>query len=165
MRKDKKELFFWESHFNIKNHQLKNLDPKVDRLRFIDTNLDDQSLFYITSRIKIIGHLDLKNTDITDTGVYYLTSLESIKELRLQECNGISPQCIPDLNKLISLEVLNITHTAISLDDARGLTDLQNLRELYISSQENEHNIEEKIMALKLIIPGCEVTIYGHTRS
>jgi len=158
MKKDKLEKEFWLKHFGIPHNQLGNIAPEVERLNFKDEEVNDDALLWITTRIKRIGQLDLDNTSITDEGIKHLASLESIKELRLKGCN-ITKDCLGDLNKLGTLELLHLGNTPIGLDDVPLLASLQHLSLLLVSSSEAENVIEEKVFELKFLLPECTVNV------
>ena len=56
-----------------------------------------------------------------------------------------------------SLESLNITLTKIRLTDLYDLLDNQSLKEVFLSSEENEENLLEKAFALKERMPNCNI--------
>ncbi|MCB0446952.1 MAG: hypothetical protein KDD03_05470, partial [Gelidibacter sp.] len=59
------------------------------------------------------------------------------------------------INNLRELKLLNLMKTCITLNDVIVLKDLQNLKELYMSSEESyEYNLE-KVIQLKEILPSC----------
>lgn len=159
MKKDKKELYFWKRHFNIKNNNLDSIPTEVNRFNFRHSEVDDEWLLYITSRIKVIHQLDLDETLITDKGIYFLTKLETIKELRLKGCRDISKECLNDLNQIKSLELLHLGGTSIDLDDLYKLSALQSLKLILVSSSDNIAVIKEKVSALKHFFPLCIINV------
>jgi Leucine-rich repeat (LRR) protein len=161
MKFDKKEKHFWRSNFNIGN--LAAVPLEMNGFKSIDTEVDDQFLFYLTSRVPTIHGIYLKFTNVTNEGVKHISKIQNLLELTLREHNDITKECIPYLNKLVDLEYLDILKTKISLEDLPALSNLQNLKELYVSSENTEKEyILEQIINLKEILPNCIVYVnYG----
>ncbi len=115
IKADKEELYFWQRHFNIKNNDLASIPKEIDRLnlRIQDTEVDDKWLLYISLRIKIIDRIDLDDCLITDEGVKHLSTLSSIKQLRLKGCHNVTNAALAYLNKLTDLQLLHLSGTAI----------------------------------------------------
>lgn len=152
-----KEKHFWKNNFNIRS--LAEIPSEINDFKSIDSELDDDFLFYLTCRIPVIHCLYFKFTNITDEGVKHISKIEKIEELTLREHKNITNASIPFINKLSYLEYLDILKTEIVLEDIQGLYNLQNLKELHISSE----NIEEGyllsvIVKIKDILPKC--TLY-----
>ena len=135
------------------------ISKEQHRFNFRDSEVDDDYLFWLTSRKKIVGQFDLDNSLITNQGVKYLSEMESVKELRLKGCRGINKGCLSYLNKITSLELLHIGGTAINLDDIKKLSALQNLELLLVSTNEGETEIKEKVADLKQLFPNCEINV------
>ena len=161
MKENKKEKYFWKRNFNI--DLLEDVPIEINRYNFRDTEVDDEWLFWITLRIKIIHQLDLDNTLVTDEGIKHLSKLESITELRLKGCHSISNACLGDLKKLTGLELLHLGGTAVDLSSIHELKVLKNLKMLLLSSDESEEIILEKAAILKGIFPFCEIIINGQS--
>jgi len=159
MNAKKKEKYFWEKYFGISYSQAGNLNPVVKRLNFKDSELDDEGLLFLISKVKVIDQLDLDNTLVTDKGVQYLTKLESIKELRLKGCRGITQKCLPDLASMKELELLHLGRTVVTLEDAKTLSRLQNLKLLLLSSDDPQELIKKEASILRSLFPGCEINI------
>ena len=157
--KNKKEAYFWKRHFNKAPNELHLIPEKVGRFNYRDSEIDDEFLFWITLRIKIIDQLDLDNTLITNEGVKHLSKMEAIRELRFKGCRGINNGCMKYLNKITSLELLHLGSTTIDLDDVKELSSLQNLKLLLVSSSESEAAIKEKVAVLKKIFQHCELNV------
>jgi Leucine-rich repeat (LRR) protein len=157
MSKDKKELTFWKSHFNI--HSIAAIPKEMDKYTGIDSDEDDQFFLYLTSRVPVIHSIDLRCTFITDEGVKYISKLKELKELSLRNHNNITKESLPFLNQLTDLVYLDISKTEITLDDLASLYNLQNLKELHISAEESKENILEKISILKQVLPHCTVYV------
>ena len=161
MKKDKKELNFWKSHFNI--NSIAAIPQEMSRYSGIDSDEDDQFFLYLTSRIPVIHSIDLRCTFITDEGVKYISKLKELKELTLRNHNKITKESLPFLNQLTDLEYLDISKTEITLADVPTLSNLQNLKELHISAEETKENILEKISTLKQVLPNCIVYVNHET--
>lgn len=159
MNSKKKEKYFWEKYFGISYTQANNLSPVIKRINFRDSELNDEELFFLVSKVKVIHQLDLDNTCVTDCGVQYLTKLESLKELRLKGCKDITEKCLIDLASLKELELLHLGGTLITLEHAKTLSPLENLKQLLLSSDYPEAMIKQEALRLRLLFPGCEINI------
>lgn len=161
MKKDKKELNFWKSHFNI--NSIAAIPKEMDKFTGIDSDEDDQFFLYLTSRIPVIHSIDLRCTCITDEGVKHISTQKELKELTLRNHNKITKESLPFLNQLTDLVYLDISKTEITLADVPTLSNLQNLKELHISAEETKENILEKISTLKQVLPNCIVYVNHET--
>lgn len=149
-----KEKHFWRRCFNISS--LADMPLETDGLRGIDDETDDQFLFYVTSRISAIHELYFKFTLITDEGVKYISNIQKLKQLTLRDHKNITNESIPYLNKLVDLEYLDILKTKIQIEDLPELYNLQNLKELYVTSENlNEEYLLEHVITMKEILPNC----------
>ncbi|MET0759788.1 MAG: hypothetical protein ABWZ56_05180, partial [Flavobacterium sp.] len=73
-----------------------------------------------------------------------------------REHNDITKECLPYLNKLIDLEYLDILKTEIRLEDLSGLSNLKDLKELYITSENHdEEYLSYHVITMKEILPNC----------
>ena len=148
-----KEKHFWRSYFNISS--LAEIPLELGRFRAIDDEVDDQVLFYLASRIPTIDNIYLKFTNVTDEGVKHLSNIK-IEQLTLRDHSNITSISIPYLNKLVDLEYLDILKTKIQLEDLPDLTNLQKLKELYISSENLDREyFLEYVITMKEILPNC----------
>lgn len=159
MSKNKSEKRFWEKFYGISLEQAKQLDPHTNGINFRETNLDDEGLGYLLNRFKRIGFLDLDYTDISDDGAEHFLKLEYVKELRLKGCREITARSTPVLSKLPGLELLHLAGTGISLDDIDGLSGSSSLKELYLSSDDSEAEIINKVSRLKQLLPGVKFIV------
>lgn len=149
-----KEKHFWRNRFNIGS--LADIPLETDGFRGIDDDTDDDFLFYVTSRILIIHELYFKFTLITNKGVKYISNVQKLKRLTLRDHKNITNESVPYLNKLVNLEYLDIIKTKIQLEDLPGLFNLQNLKELYVTSE----NVDREyflghVITMKGILPNC----------
>ena len=149
-----KEKHFWRNRFNIRS--LADIPLETNGFRGIDDGTDDEFLFYVTSRIPVIHELYFKFTHITDEGVKFISNIQKLKQLTLRDHKNITNESIPYLNKLVDLEYLDILKTKIQLEDLPGLFNLQNLKELYVTSENLDREyILEHVITMKQILPNC----------
>lgn len=153
-----KEKHFWRSEFNIGS--LSEIPEELNSYRAIDTELDDDFLKIMISRIPIIHKLYFKFNNITDQGVEYISKIKGLYELTLREHEGITAKSVPLINQLHELTYLDIIKTGITLEDLPGLSQLQKLKELYVSSEnEDEEYLLHHAVIMKHIIPSCVLYI------
>jgi Leucine-rich repeat (LRR) protein len=70
--------------------------------------------------------------------VKYISNIQKLQKLILRDHKYVTNKSIAYLNKLIDLEYLDILKTAIQLEDLPGLFNLQNLKELHITSENTD---------------------------
>jgi hypothetical protein len=63
-------------------------------------DLDDKGLAFMLINVKGINMPDLNETEITNSSISLLTTLEYVNELGIKGCADIDDGCIDDLNKL-----------------------------------------------------------------
>lgn len=159
MKNIKKEKAFWNKYFNFPGGTA-DISPAVRHLSFNSTEVDDEDLGYLVSRIKVIEIMDLKLTQISNAGIKEIAKIHGLKELNLKDNYPISNDCIADLNKLTDLEILHVRATSINIDGVLQLTALPNLKQLFFSEADVD-SISEKMLQLKSIMPNCEFIIEG----
>lgn len=159
----KKELYFWKSHFNI--NSLAAIPQEMEKYTGIHSDEDDQFLLYLTSRVSVIHKIDLECTHITDEGVKHISKLKELKELSLRNHYKITKESLTFLNQLTDLIYLDISKTEITLADVPALSNLQNLKELYLSSEESEEYIVEKCNMLNQVFPICLIYVNNELNS
>ena len=137
-----------------------NIEPYPHHLdlRRID-DLDDEGFAYYMTHVRGVNMLDLNETEITNESIKLLTGLEYVKELCVKGC-WLNDACVPDLNKITSLELLHLKNTAVTIDGILQLNALTNLKTLLFSADDLEA-IKEKLLQLKAIHPACEFVIDG----
>ncbi|MCI9843370.1 hypothetical protein [Flavobacterium pectinovorum] len=149
-----KEKHFWRNRFNIGS--LADIPLETEGFRGIDDDTDDEFLFYITSRIPVINQFYFKFTLITDEGVKYISTVQKLKQLTLRDHKNITNKSIPYFNKLVDLEYLDILKTKIQLEDLPGLSNLQNLKELHVTSENPDREyLLDHVITMKEILPNC----------
>ena len=153
----KTEKKFWQRHYRIE--KLADIPQEMKGIVSIDSDLDDDFLFYVTSRVPIIRAFDLENTDVTDEGIKLISTVKHVEKLELKSSKQITKACLTYINNLRELKLLNLMKTNISLNDITILKDLPNLEELYLSSEESDEYNFERVIQLKEILPNCRVFI------
>lgn len=153
-----REKHFWERNFNIKN--LAAIPEEIDGIRGIDSEHDDEFFLFLSSRVSRVGSIHLRCTNVTDEGVKYIANLKNLKELTLKDHSDITKACLPHLNKLSELEYLDISKNNILPEDLYVLTNLEKLRQLFISTDKTEDEFAGELEKLKNHFPGCEITVY-----
>ncbi|RMZ58792.1 hypothetical protein D1632_14515 [Chryseobacterium nematophagum] len=161
--KGKEKQFWW--HFGQINDS-KNIPIEIQNIVGIDDpDYNDEYFAMLTDKIKIIPSIYLKETDLTDQGVKYISQVKGLKNLTIMKHPNITKTCLPYLNNLIDLEYLDIWRTEIILKDLIELNQLKKLKKIYVSSArmaedesypelDNEHILEQIIM-LEEIFPAC----------
>jgi Leucine-rich repeat (LRR) protein len=160
--KGREKVFWW--HFGHITDS-KNIPTELPGFTSIDSEDDDEYLAMLLAKVSVIRYIYLKETNVTDEGVKLISSVKQLKYLTLMKHENITKECLPYLNKLTSLEYLDIWKPKIRLEDLSVLTDLKNLRELYISpnDEENESDKEtilEKVIKAEETLPGCAIHTY-----
>jgi hypothetical protein len=144
MKLTKEEKKFWQHYYRIE--KLADIPSEMKGIVSIDSDLDDDCIFYLTSRVPIIRAFDLENTNITDEGIKLISKVKHVDKLELKDSRQITKNCLPYINTLKELVLLNLMKTSIALNDVIVLKDLQNLKELYMSSdKEDDYNLEKII--------------------
>lgn len=128
-------------------------------LRFID-DLDDEGFAYIMDGVKGVNMLDLNETEITNKSIELLTGLEYVRELRLKGCHGLDDNCVDDLNKITSLELLHVKNTSVTINGLLKLHALTNLKTILFSADDVDP-IKEKMLQLKTTHSACEFVVDG----
>lgn len=155
MKFTKEEKKFWQTHYHFdKPSQIYN---DWHQIWSVDGNDDDDFFYFFSLRVKSITEVHLKDTLITDKAIEYMLEFKELKELFLRKHDDITKKSIPFFNKMESLESLNITKTRITLTDLCESLNNQSLKEIFIDSEEDEENIEEKAFILKERMPNCNV--------
>jgi len=157
MNLTKEEKKFWQRYFRIE--KLENIPkewPLIGGYGFGDDQFDDY-FYYISLRVNVVHEIILKESYVTDEGVKHMASFKELRLLYLRKHKEITKKSIPFFNKMESLESLNITLTKITLTDLYDHLNNQSLKEVFLSSEENEENLLEKAFALKERMPNCNI--------
>jgi hypothetical protein len=128
------------------------------RLRLSMSNIKDEGIRIIAAH-PTLEDLNLQFTAVTDRGIGYLTTMPSLRYLRLKECDEISNASSAHFNAMPKLEDLAIQDANV---DLQGLMQLANpkLRFLCI----DDWQVKESFTALKQLsiqLPDCEITVKG----
>jgi tetratricopeptide (TPR) repeat protein len=102
-----------------------------------------------------VEKLDLSSTQITDSGLAYISELSGLKALSLSE-TGITDFGLASLRKLSNLECLDLSFTNIS--DA-GLLNLQGLTHLYSLNLRSTKVSFEGLLRLRSTLPKSDCAI------
>ncbi|MDN3723693.1 hypothetical protein QRD02_04815 [Aequorivita sp. SDUM287046] len=154
MKLSKEEKKCWQRHYRIE--KLQDIPTEMSGFSSIDGDADDELMFYFAKRVSI-PEMYLKCTDVTDEGVKHISSIRNLKELTIADHINVTKASIPYFNEMRHLESLNIIHSEITLSDLCESLNNQNLKTLFVSSEENEENIVEKGFILKERMPKCDV--------
>ncbi|MEN5194584.1 hypothetical protein [Sphingobacterium faecium] len=127
-----------------------------------DMDVDDEYIGMIAAKVSIVHHIYLKETKVTDVGIKFIGDFKQLKTLTLMKHAGITKACLPDINKLTDLEYLDVWKTKIRLEDVDALTNLNKLKELYVSPNDEDDDsdrdaILEKIIKIEEKLPNCSV--------
>lgn len=155
MNLQKEEKKFWQKHFRL--DKLETVPKDWSVLKRVDSQDDDTFFYFLTLRVESILEIHLKDTRITDEGIAHLSKLKDIETLYLRKHDKITKKSIPYFNKMTALEHLNITKTKITLSDLCVNLNNQNIKTLFLDSEENEMNIVEKAIILKERMPNCNI--------
>ncbi len=159
MAQNKKEKLFWRKYFGFDDQQFKKLSNEANRINLRDTEINDDGLDWLTSKITSINQLDLDNTDITDSGIEFLKRLKYLRELRLKGCHGLTNECLKAINQINGLELLHLGHTQITIEDISQRITIQNLKLILLSSSHNDAEIENQVAQLKTTLPNCVLNV------
>lgn len=151
--KGREKTFWW--HFDHITDS-KDIPNELPGYTSIDSSDDDDFFEQLTEKVKIIHEIYLKDAKVTNAGVQYISRIQKLKKLTIKKTDLINSECLVYLNDLKDLEYLDITKTAIIPEDLTILKNLQNLKELYVSSEnfEKEYFLEQAIK-MKEILPNC----------
>lgn len=151
----KEEKKFWQKHYRIE--KVSDIFADWTLFKSIDGNEDDAFFYFLTLRVTSITDLFLKESLITDKGIAYLCNFKELKHLYLRNHSAITNQSIPFFNNMACLESLNITKTKITLTDLSNSLNNQSIKEVFLDSEENETDLEEKAFILKERMPNCNI--------
>jgi hypothetical protein len=154
MKLTKEEKKIWQRHFRIE--KLENIPKEMTGYTSIDGDADNELMFYLAKRVST-PEMYLKCTLVTDEGVGHISKIQRLKDLTLRDHKKVTKASIHHFNQMQQLEKLNITLTKITLSDLCESLNNQSLKEIFLSSEEGEKDIEEKGFILKERMPGCDI--------
>lgn len=154
MKLSKEEKKCWQKHFRIE--KLQEIPTEMTGFSSIDGDADDELMHYFAKRVSI-PEIYLKCTFVTDQGVEHISKINKLRELSLIDHGEITKKSIPYFNQMEDLEILNITKSEITLSDLCENLNNQNLKTVFISSDEEEVNLDEKAIILKERMPNCNI--------
>lgn len=154
------EKHFWWHFQHITDS--KDIPDELPGFISIDSLVDDEFFSMLSSRISIVHEIYLKETLVTDVGVKFISNFKQLKRLTLMKHENITRECLPYLNILTDLEYLDVWRTKIRIEDLGTLTNLKNLKELYVSPNDEDDDsarddILEKIIKAEETLPNCVI--------
>ena len=156
MKFSKEEKKFWQTFYHFDKPS--QLPENWLQIRSANGNENDEFFYFFTLRFTSITDVYLKESQISDEAVKLMAKFEHLNNLYLRRHKNITKESIAYFNQMKHLEQLNITKTNITLSDLCEYLNNQSLKEVFLDSEENETNIEEKGFILKERMPNC--TIY-----
>jgi hypothetical protein len=155
MKFSKEEKKFWQNHYHFDKPS--HLYPNWWQIWSVDGSEDDDFFYFFTLRVTSITQVHLKQTLISDKALEYIAKFKNLQSLYLRKHEKITKASIPLFNEMNCLEILNITKTKITLTDLCDNLNNQSLKQVFLDSEENEQNIEEKAYILKERMPNCDI--------
>lgn len=107
------------------------LAGRIQTLSLRNTNITDDMLMYV-SKLPNLEELDLYGTEVTDDGLQHLTELKHLQVLSLKGVN-ITDEGLKSVKNMSSLRELNITGVGITDSGIEYLRDLKRLKVLSIA--------------------------------
>lgn len=154
MKLPKDEKKFWQRNYRVEN--INDIPTHWDIFRSVDSECDDEFLYYLSLRVISIEEIRLKQTLVTNDGIKYLCNFKDLETLYLRKHDTITKASIPYFNEMKDLKSLDITRTAISLSDLCEKLNNQSLRQVFVSADEEADNITEIGFILKERMPNCD---------
>ncbi|MGZ5262162.1 MAG: hypothetical protein ACXWCF_00065 [Kaistella sp.] len=155
MKLSKEEKKFWQRNYRIENAQ--DISTHWRLLKSADSDYDDEFFYFLSLRVLSIEEIYLKDSLITDEAIKYMINFSGLKTLFLRKNRYLTKLCISSFNQMKDLESLNIIRTQITLSDLCENLQHQNLKEVFVDSEEHEENILEKGFILKEKMPKCNI--------
>jgi hypothetical protein len=148
----------WWRFMQIKD--TKKIPAALESIYAIDSNEDDNYIGSILRYVNEVNEIFLKGTCNTDACVKYMTGLRGLRKLTLSRNLAITPAALPGINRVHSLEYLDLTKTTIGPADLFLLTGLKKLTEIHVSTEMEEQQLPAEMMnRLKQNFPGCAIWI------
>lgn len=88
-----------------------------------------------------------------------MTLFTNLQSLVIRSHPNITKASIPFFNDMKRIEILNVTKTKIILTDLCENLNNPTLKEVELNAEDNEENIEKKLLILKERMPHCEITL------
>lgn len=155
MKFSKEEKKFWYRNFRIQSPSA--IETEWGRYKGTDSGEDDAFFHFLSLRVSSIREIRLKETLITDEALNYISKFKGLSILYLRNHENITKKSIPLFNEMPDLESLNITKTQITLSDLVENLNNPSLKEVFLSSGEDEENILENGFILKERMPNCSI--------
>ncbi|WP_316814252.1 hypothetical protein [Pedobacter heparinus] len=154
------EKHFWWHFRQITNSR--DIPTELPGFTSIDSLVDDEFMGMLAARVSIVHEIYLKETLVTDVGVKFISNFKELKSLTLMKHENITKACLPYLNTLTDLEYLDVWRTKIRLEDLSALTNLKQLKELYVSAgdeidEPDQDVVLEKIIKAEETLPHCKI--------
>ena len=115
LRWNKAEKAFWAKYFNNPPAP-EDIPTHCNHLSFRSSDITDEEIGFLTSRITSIGMLDLDDAHITAEALRHLVLVEHLGELRLKGCTELDNDCVNYLTQLKGLELLHLVGTNVTLE-------------------------------------------------
>lgn len=145
MSDKKKEKKFWELRFNISNPN--SAPESIVQFGYPDSDIKDADIDFLTRKVKRIDVLVLRESEVTDVGISYLSRLDSLRELDIKNCT-VDDSSLQHILNLTSLEYLHIKFTGISKEGIARLAAMKSLNKL-VCCWPKEHREEgEALIAI-----------------
>lgn len=151
----KEEKKFWQRHYRIEKAD--RIPAEWYRFHSADSDCDDEFFYFLSLRLLSLENIYLKDSQITDLGVKYMLNFKNLQSLFLRKNRFLTNESVLYFNQMENLQMLNITGTAITLDDLCEYLDNQSLREVFIDSDESEDEVSAKAAILKIKVPHCKI--------
>lgn len=155
MKFSKEEKKFWQTHYHFDKPS--QLHENWQQIWSVGGNEDDEFFYFFSLRVNSITEVHLKESLITDKAIAYMVNFNELEILYLRKLRNITKASISFINQMNKLESLNVTRTKITLTDLCEHLNNQNLKEVFLDSEEDEQNIEEKAFILKERMPNCNI--------
>lgn len=157
MKLTKEEKKFWQRYFRIeKLEDIPEEWAKIGGYGFGDEQFDEY-FYFISLRVPIVHEIILKESYVTDEGVKHMVNFKQLTFLYIRKHLEITKKSIPYFNQMESLESLNITKTKITLSELCDHLNNPSLKEVFLSSEKEETDIEDKAFLLKERMPNCNI--------
>ncbi len=128
--------------------------PNLKSASFGSTNLNDSGLNLICKNL-YIENLNLQDTQISNSGIIFLSQLKELSYLRLKENYQLDNDCIAYINNLKNLIDLQIHETSINQNGFKNL-NLPKLKNLIVNEGD-----KDVLISLSCKLPQCTILAKG----